>query len=167
MRATWHIACLVAGIIYSGASSVTAVESAAYFGEWFLSSLLQVDAPRSYRIGQYVDNNQSALLDIVCTGNQYRLRFFPNTTASGDSKGIVALAIDRRDILMLDAAVETKGGVPIATMFEAALTQPDLDLVASAQSAIVLTSPALRKSYTFKADQTAKAIRVLRASCQD
>jgi hypothetical protein len=166
MRAAWHIACLVAAIICSGASSAT-VESAAYFGEWFLSSLFQVDAPHSYRIGQYVDNNQSALLDIVCTGNQYRLRFFPNTTVSGDAKGVVALAIDRRDILMLDAAVETKGGVPIAVMFEAALAQPDLDLVASAQSAIVLTSPALRKSYTFKAEQTAKAVRVLRASCQD
>ena len=170
MRVAWYLGCLASAFIGVGSFVPASVAEpyAPYFGEWFLSELLQTDAtPRSYLIGHRVNilDERSPLLDIVCTGNRYRLRFFPNTTVTGGTKSVITLAIDRHNVLMLEADVENVS--PYLGFLRADLSVADLDRVASAQSTLVLTSPGLRNSYAFKAEQTAKAVRVLRASCQD
>jgi hypothetical protein len=79
-------------------------------------------------------------------------------------KTLIAVAIDQRQKLTLRVEVENVGQFGV---IEAELSGTDLDKIASAQSALVVTSPALQKKFVFKADQTAKAVRFLRASCQD
>ena len=169
MKPAWHLSCLMVAVILSGVNSATAkaADNAAYFGEWYLSGLLQTGAAsRSYRIGHRLDINddRSPTLEIVCIGNQYRLRFFPNTSGIGGANGAIALAIDRHYMLMLEADIQN---VEQLKFLEADLSVADLDRVASAQSTLVLTSPGSHDGLTFKAEQTAKAVRVLRAACQD
>jgi hypothetical protein len=169
MKPAWHLSCLMFAVILCGANAATAkaADGAAYFGEWYLGGLLQPGATSpSYRIGHRIDinNDRSPTLEIICIGNQYRLRFFPNTSGISGANGAIALAIDRHYMLMLEAEIQN---VEQLKFLEADLSAADLDRVASAQSTLVLTSPGLRDSFTFKAEHTVKAVRVLRASCQD
>src|SRR3979409_110372 len=107
MKPAWHLSCLMFAVVLCGANAATAkaADSAAYFGEWYLGGLLQPGATSaSYRIGHRIDINdaRSPTLEIICIGNQYRLRFFPNTSGTSGTNGAIALAIDRHYMLMLE-----------------------------------------------------------------
>ena len=162
LRRTWPAVIF----LVIGGSLPASAQSAPRIGDWTLNGMNRPlpDTSRGYNLeNRLTDDKHSPWLGITCTERRYVLRFFVDAAVKSDAKGSFAIAIDGKKPLVV---VATKiDGFGQSGFFQGELSPADLARLSETRMSLTVASPAMPKTFTFNASETARAIRVLRTAC--
>ena len=143
-------------------------DDGAAIGDWSLNSMIRAGpdtSPAYYLTNRLTYEKRTPSLDIACEKHRYLLRFSVEAPVQEKLKTSVAIAIDDKKPLLV---TETKNvGWGLTAFLEGELSVADLGRISETKSSLSVASPALQKTFTFKASETARAIRTLRSVCEN